>query len=246
MQFTVVANESNRELRWQGASYSGAHPVFFFTMLHHFLRAASGIRHQHGSESDAAHPGIVPIFAQGCHVNSQGSNVIFLRTAPYFLREGGMRQHFAHIMRQHTQQLVLDGVKCNSFSLSQTQPAEKSIFKGPLTKPDYLYRQKPADSIGAALHAVLPAAHPRKTALSDNRLRRCPVPRSYQNPRPGTQDDDGQVRPCADAADDLDAVYIGQPRSSSMMSGLWLVVIMIAVSHWKQSDIYSRGSSGSL
>ena len=28
MQFTVVANESNRELRWQGASYSGAHPVF--------------------------------------------------------------------------------------------------------------------------------------------------------------------------------------------------------------------------
>ena len=61
MQFTVVANESNRELRWQGASYSGAHPVFF-TMLHHFLRAASGIRHQHESGSDAAHPGIVPIF----------------------------------------------------------------------------------------------------------------------------------------------------------------------------------------
>ena len=30
MQFTVVANESNRELRWQGASYSGAHPVFVF------------------------------------------------------------------------------------------------------------------------------------------------------------------------------------------------------------------------
>ena len=28
MQFTVVANESNRELLWQGASYSGAHPVF--------------------------------------------------------------------------------------------------------------------------------------------------------------------------------------------------------------------------
>ena len=37
----------------------------FFTMLHHFLRAASGIRHQHGSESDAAHPGIVPIFCVG-------------------------------------------------------------------------------------------------------------------------------------------------------------------------------------
>ena len=37
----------------------------FFTMLHHFLRAASDIRHQHGSESDAAHPGIVPIFCAG-------------------------------------------------------------------------------------------------------------------------------------------------------------------------------------
>ncbi len=66
MQFTVVANESNRELRWQGASYSGAHPVFFFfTMLHRFLHAASGIRHQHGSGSDAAHPGIVPVFCAG-------------------------------------------------------------------------------------------------------------------------------------------------------------------------------------
>ena len=28
MQFTVVANKSNCELRWQGASYSGAHPFF--------------------------------------------------------------------------------------------------------------------------------------------------------------------------------------------------------------------------
>ena len=37
----------------------------FFTMLHHFLRAASGIRHQHESGSDAAHPGIVPIFCAG-------------------------------------------------------------------------------------------------------------------------------------------------------------------------------------
>ena len=34
----------------------------FFTMLHHFPCAASDIRHQHGSGSDAAHPGIVPIF----------------------------------------------------------------------------------------------------------------------------------------------------------------------------------------
>ena len=39
--------------------------TLFFTMLHHFLRAASGIRHQHGSGSDAAHPGIVPIFCAG-------------------------------------------------------------------------------------------------------------------------------------------------------------------------------------
>ena len=37
----------------------------FFTMLHHFLRAASGILHQHESGSDAAHPGIVPIFCAG-------------------------------------------------------------------------------------------------------------------------------------------------------------------------------------
>ena len=37
----------------------------FFTMLHHFPRAASGIRHQHESGSNAAHPGIVPIFCAG-------------------------------------------------------------------------------------------------------------------------------------------------------------------------------------
>ena len=33
MQFTVVANKSNRELRWQGASYSGAHPVFVLYLI---------------------------------------------------------------------------------------------------------------------------------------------------------------------------------------------------------------------
>ena len=33
MQFTVVANESNRDLRWQGASYSGTHPVFVLGSL---------------------------------------------------------------------------------------------------------------------------------------------------------------------------------------------------------------------
>ena len=48
---------------WQGAS--AGRTLFFFTMLHHFPRAASGIRHQHGSGSDAAHPGIAPIFCAG-------------------------------------------------------------------------------------------------------------------------------------------------------------------------------------
>ena len=61
MQFTVVANESNRELRWQGAS-GWAHPVFLCFIV---FCAASGIRHQHGSGSDAAHPGIVPVFCAG-------------------------------------------------------------------------------------------------------------------------------------------------------------------------------------
>lgn len=32
MQFTVVINESNRELRWQGAS-AGAHPVFVLYLI---------------------------------------------------------------------------------------------------------------------------------------------------------------------------------------------------------------------
>lgn len=48
--------------------YNRAFPVghtLFFTTLHRFLRAASGIRHQHGSGSDAAHPGIVPVFCAG-------------------------------------------------------------------------------------------------------------------------------------------------------------------------------------
>ena len=54
MQFTVVANESNRELRWQGASYSGAHPVFCFTLnlLTHGSRSHSSnipLGHHSGS-----------------------------------------------------------------------------------------------------------------------------------------------------------------------------------------------------
>ena len=32
MQFTVVANESNRELRWQGAS-GWAHPIFILSLI---------------------------------------------------------------------------------------------------------------------------------------------------------------------------------------------------------------------
>ena len=47
---------------WQGASAGRA---LFFTMLHHFPREASGILHQHESGSDAAHPGIVPVFCAG-------------------------------------------------------------------------------------------------------------------------------------------------------------------------------------
>lgn len=50
---------------WSFAGCARRGAPCFFTMLHHFLRAASGIRHQHGSGSDAAHPGIVPIFCAG-------------------------------------------------------------------------------------------------------------------------------------------------------------------------------------
>ena len=39
MQFTVVANESNRELRWQGASFRGA-PCFCFVLFCHCSFAA--------------------------------------------------------------------------------------------------------------------------------------------------------------------------------------------------------------
>ena len=33
MQFTVVANESNRELQWQGASYSGGTARFCLAVI---------------------------------------------------------------------------------------------------------------------------------------------------------------------------------------------------------------------
>ena len=55
---------TNRIVNCDGRVRPGGAPCFF-TMLHHFLRAASDIRHQHGSGSDAAHPGIVPIFCAG-------------------------------------------------------------------------------------------------------------------------------------------------------------------------------------
>ena len=54
----------------------------FFTMLHRFLRAASGIRHQHGSGSDAAHPGIVPIFCAGMPCKLAGRQCHFPAYCP--------------------------------------------------------------------------------------------------------------------------------------------------------------------
>ena len=65
-------------------------------------------------------------FAQGCHINTQGSNVIFLRASPYLLCDGCMRQHLAHIMRQHTQQFVLDGGQMH-FILTQPDAACREV-----------------------------------------------------------------------------------------------------------------------
>ena len=58
MQFTVVANESNRELRWQGAS-GWAHPVFCFALnllAHGFQPHSSNISPGHRSESNPHSP----------------------------------------------------------------------------------------------------------------------------------------------------------------------------------------------
>ena len=68
---------------FQGAFYSGAHPVFF-TMLHRFPHEASGIRHQHGSGSDAAHPGIVPVFCAGLPYKHAGRQCHFPACFPIF------------------------------------------------------------------------------------------------------------------------------------------------------------------
>ena len=85
MQFTVVANESNRELRWQGASYSGAHPVFCFALnllAHGFQPHSSNISPGHRSESDRHSPaGHSPIpeqqfHAPGVHVEFAGSFIV--------------------------------------------------------------------------------------------------------------------------------------------------------------------------
>ena len=54
----------------------------FFTTLHRFLRAASGIRHQHESGSDAAHPGIVPIFCAGTPYKHARRQCHFLAYCP--------------------------------------------------------------------------------------------------------------------------------------------------------------------
>ena len=63
----------------QGAS---AGRTLFFSMLHHFLRAASGIRHQHGSGSNAAHPGFVPIFCAGMPCKLAGKQCHFPAYCP--------------------------------------------------------------------------------------------------------------------------------------------------------------------
>ena len=58
--------------------------TLFFAMLHHFPHAASGIRHQHGSESDAAHPGFVPIFYAGMPCKLARKQCHFLVYCPIF------------------------------------------------------------------------------------------------------------------------------------------------------------------
>ena len=65
-------------------------------------------------------------FAQGCHINSQGSNIIFLCTAPYLLCDGCVRQNFTHITSQYTQQLILNP--------TQATPIDKVITDKPIIK----------------------------------------------------------------------------------------------------------------
>ena len=73
---------TNQIVNCDGRVRPGGRTLFFFTMLHHFLRAASGIRHQHGFGSDAAHPGIVPIFCAGMPCKLARKQCHFLAYCP--------------------------------------------------------------------------------------------------------------------------------------------------------------------
>ena len=73
---------TNQIVNCDGRVRPGGRTLFFFTMLHRFLRAASGIRHQHGSGSDAAHPGIVPIFCAGMPCKLARKQCHFLAYCP--------------------------------------------------------------------------------------------------------------------------------------------------------------------
>ena len=109
---------------WQGAS-GWAHPVFLLCFI--IFHAQHPVSYTNMSLDQMRRIRVsFQFFAQGRHINTQRGNVIFLRTAPYFLREGGMRQHFAHIMRQHTQQFVLDGGQMQ-FILAQPDSACREI-----------------------------------------------------------------------------------------------------------------------
>ena len=84
-RFTICNSRllsTNQIVNCDGRVRPGGRTLFFFTMLHRFLRAASGIRHQHGSESDAAHPGIVPIFCAGMPCKLARKQCHFLAYCP--------------------------------------------------------------------------------------------------------------------------------------------------------------------
>ena len=92
---------------WQGASYSGARPVFLLCFI--IFHAQHPIPHANmGLDQMRRVRASFQFFAQRCHINSQGSNIIFLCTAPYLLCDGCVRQNFAHITSQYTQQLILN------------------------------------------------------------------------------------------------------------------------------------------
>lgn len=136
-----------------GRVHSGARtcrPVF--TMLHHFHAQHPVSGDATGLDPDAAHPGfIVPIFAQGCHVNSAKEAMSFPAYCPYFLRKGRcMRQHFAHYAPAHTAVCTRWGSNAIHSPSNQTHPAEKSIFQGPLCKTG-LFMPSEAQQIQSAL-----------------------------------------------------------------------------------------------